>query len=287
MRNIFIKSALLFFILTLALPLSGQDSISKKEWRREQRLERRLALKQSDERLIVHGNFIYAFLSTTVTFEVGDRGILSAKLGLENNLGLDDHEFFVSSSAVYRLTPKSGIGVNYYGLSRSVTTITDQDYIFLRDTVPSGSSSRAFFNTRVFSMGYVYTLVENPNTFLGAYFNLYIMGVATGIRSDGLRINEQADVTAPLPNFGILGSFNLSPRCQIDSKLGYFSLNMPDFGGRLSNFSVNFIYYPWKWLGLSFGYEKFELRVNFEEELVNTIVEYHFRGPAFGVKMTF
>ena len=278
---------LVLFSISLPLSLAGQDSISQKERRREQRLERRLELKQSRERWLIKGTSLYAFLSTTVTFEIGKRSILSAKLGLENNLGLDDHEFFISGSALYRLTPKSGIGVNYYGLTRSVTTITDQDYIFLKDTIPAGSRSRAFFNTRVFSLGYMYTLVDNPNTFLGGYFNLYIMSVATGMRSDGLRINERADITAPLPNFGILGSFRLSPRWQIDGNLGYFSLNMADFGGRLSNFSVGFIYNPLEWLGLSFGYEKFELRVTFKEKLVNTIVEYDFHGPAFGVKLSF
>ncbi len=282
-----IKFLLLLFSISLPLSLAGQDSTPQKERRREQRLERRLQLKQSRERWILQGTSLYAFLSTTVTFEIGERSILSAKLGLENNLGLDDHEFFISGSALYRLTPKSGIGVNYYGLTRSITTITDQDYIFLRDTIPAGSISRAFFTTRVFSLGYMYTLVDNPSTFLGGYFNLYFMSVATGIKSDGLRINEQADITAPLPNFGILGSFKLSDRWQIDSNLGYFSLNMADFGGRLSNFSVHFVYRPWRWLGLSFGYEKFELRVKFKEELVNTIVEYDFQGPAFGVKLSF
>ena len=142
--------------------------------------------------------------------------------------------------------------------------------------------ARAFFTTNVLSLGYLYTLFENEKSFFAGYFNLYLMDVRTGVESEGLQIKEEADITAPLPNFGVIGAFRFNPWLQLDGGLGYFALNTSGFGGRLSNLFARFNFRIWRWFSVSIGYERFELRVNFQEEQVNTLVEYDFRGPAFG-----
>ena len=113
------------------------------------------------------------------------------------------------------------------------------------------------------------------------------MDVRTGVQSEGLRVNLEADITAPLPNFGVIGAFRLKPWLQLDGGLGYFALYTSGFGGRLSNLSARFNFRIWRWFSASIGYERFELRVSFREENVNTLVEYDFRGPSFGAKLTF
>jgi hypothetical protein len=227
------------------------------------------------------------FLATTVTFELAG-GILNAQLGLEKNFGLADRQFFFTGSVRHRFTPKSGLYARYYGIKRSSTVAySDQDYIFLGDTIPAGSRVDAFFNTQVVSIGYLYTLASTPTALFAGYFNIYLMDVNTGLRSDGLKFSKEAGLLAPLPDFGVIASFAVTPWLQLDGVVGFFTLNVSSFSGRLNNLLFQLNFKPKHWLGLTLGYENFIVRVQFPEETVNTVVDYDFKGPSLGVSFVF
>lgn len=60
----------------------------------------------------------------------------------------------------------------------------EEDLIFQNDTIPAGTESNVHFNTQVISLGYLLSILKDPKSFLGAYFNLYFMMLDTGDRSD-------------------------------------------------------------------------------------------------------
>lgn len=284
-KRLLIASSLWLFS-ALFLTLVAQDTHLRKEQKQELRLQRRLELKESHQRTSIRGSYMLAFLSTTATFEIAG-GILNAKLDLEKNLGLSDRQFFFTGSLLHRFTPKSGTYLEYYGISRSKSYVLKEDVIFLRDTIPAGASIESFFRTKVVSLGYLFTLIENSNAFLGCYFNIYLMNVRTGVKSEFFKFDEEVGITAPVPALGVLGLFKITPWLHLDTGVGYFSLNTRNFGGRVNNLTARLNFYPWRWLGVNLGYQEFDVEVYFPSDNVNTIIEYHFIGPTAGLAFVF
>jgi hypothetical protein len=144
-----------------SVPQKSDDTIHDKS-RKEDRGQENLNLKQSHKRALIKASLVYAKLRTTGSFSLPNN-ILSATLSLEDDLGLQDISFFFTGSFMYRFTPRSGLYAEYYGLNRSVIHTTDQELIFMKDTILVGTTGNAFFNTQVLSIGYLLSILRDPN----------------------------------------------------------------------------------------------------------------------------
>lgn len=278
------------FILTLFFTAASaqnenpvhKDSLSKKELRHEHRK----AFRENNKQIFFSFSTVYADLNTRASFDFLD-GFLTANVGLENNLGLPNKKSFFTGSLMYRITPSSGVYAHYYGINRAEAYVTKEDIVFLGDTIPAGSEARAYFNTQVVSAGYLLSLLKDPNAFLGAYFNIYLMSLGTGVSSDLGNIDAKVYLTAPLPNFGILADFRLKDWLYLGGNIGFFSIYLDDFGGSLYNLSARLTFKPAHWLGLHVSYQEFDIRVEFPFEGIQTAIDYNFRGPAVGLNLMF
>lgn len=262
------------------------DSVKDKENKKIERQAERDTLRSSHNRFGIRVNYVYAFLDTEVSFEL-PHGNLSSTISLEQNMGLPSNSFFFTGSFLYRITPRSGVYAQYYGINRSKNSIADKDYIFKEDTILAGTNIKSHFNTQVISAGYLLSVLRDHNAFFGVYFNLYFMFLETGVNSDLGEINSNVELVAPLPNFGIVASFRLTKWLNLNGGVGFFSLNTSGFGGSLHNFDVSLMFKPLRWLGISLSYQEFNVRVTFLSDDINTTVDYNFRGPAMGLSFIF
>ena len=262
------------------------DTLKDKEIKKSERQAERIQLRNSHKRFGVKLGYVYAFLNTDISFESANRN-LSSTISLENDLGLPSNSFFSTGSFLYRITPRSGIYAQYYGINRVKNYQTDRDYIFLRDTIPGGTEVKAYFNTQVISAGYLLSILKDPNAFLGFYFNIYLMFLDTGVKSDLGAINANVRLTAPVPNFGLLASFRLTKWLNMDGEAGFFSVSTATFEGALYSFNISLMAKPARWLGISLSYQEFDVRCLFPEEKINTVVDYNFRGPSVGLSFIF
>lgn len=269
------------------------DTISKKEQKKEYKEERKVILKESRQRFRIKGTSVFANLSTTLSFQLPPHGHLSANISLEDDFGLEDKRSFFVGSFLYFITPRSGLYAQYYNIARQNVHVTEKEYTFLDHTIPVGSEITAYFNTRVFSVGYLLTILRDSNVFLGAYFNVYFMDIGSGVYTSERIIDEDINFLAPLPNFGIIANFKLYPWLSFDANLGFFSISLEDipFGAGIYNVSVALVFKPTKWLGISTSYEMFDVNIDtafdIESSEIPTNIEYHFKGPALGLLFSF
>ncbi len=259
-----------------------KDSLGKKELRRKNRE----AFRKDNKQIFFSFSAVYADLNTKASFDLLDE-FLTANVGLESNLGLPNKKTFFTGSLMYRITPSSGVYAHYYGIDRSETYVTKEDLIFLGDTIPAGSEARSYFNTQVLSAGYLLSLLKDPNAFLGAYFNVYVMSLGTGVSSDIGNIDAKVYLTAPLPNFGILADFKLNDWLFLGGNIGFFSIYLDEFGGSIYDFNARLVFKPTHWMGLHVSYQEFDIRVEFPFEGIQTAIDYNFRGPALGFNLMF
>lgn len=262
------------------------DTVKSKEAKKKERQEERVQLRHSHNRFGIKFNYVYAFLDTEVSFDL-DRGNLNSTLSLENNLGLPSNSFFFTGSFLYRITPRSGIYAQYYGINRAENSQTSSDIIFLRDTIPEGTDVKVYFNTQVISAGYMFSVLRNPDAFLGFYFNIYFMLLETGVKSEIGDRSPNVELIAPLPNFGIIATFKLNKWLYLNGEIGFFSLHTSTFGGSLHSFNLSFMARPVKWLGINLSYQEFDVRAEFLSDNIRTDVDYNFRGPSIGLSFFF
>ena len=160
-------------------------------------------------------------------------------------------------------------------------------------TIPAGTDITAYFNTQVFSLGYLLTIMRDSRVFFGAYFNIFFMDLATGVYTKENRIDEELDFLLPLPNFGLIANFEITPWLYFDAAVGFFALDLKSsyFSGSVYNVNAALVFKPLDWLGLSLSYEMFDVSVSDRYDIGNTYIpytiEYHFSGPAAGLTFNF
>jgi len=266
------------------LVFSGDSIKSKKE----QRLDKRKLFRNSNERrFFITAKAMYADLNSSVRFETPS-GLFSTQIGLERHLGLNDKMPLLSGSFIWRITPRSGLFSNYYGLKRKNTITLEQDIIFLDDTLYQGSSLQGYFNTRVFGFGYLLTVLSEEKSFLGVYFNAYWIALKTGINSEAFNVDDHIGFQAPLPNFGIVAIFELTDWMSIAGSFGTFFLNVDGISGSFQDFHVNLSFKPLKCLGVDVGYQVFDVSASFpQESSFRTIMNYNYKGPMVGFTFRF
>lgn len=262
------------------------DTLKDKAAKKTQRKAEREKLRNSNDRFKISFDYVYAKLDTEVSFEL-PAGNLNSVIGLENDLGLPSNSYFFTGSFLYRITPSSGLYTQYYGINRKETSQTQKDLIFKDETIPAGTDVEAHFNTQVISTGYLYSVLKDPNAYLGFYFNIYFMFVETGLQSAYGFQDLNVELIAPLPNFGILASFKLNKWLYFNGNIGFFALKLDDFGGSIHNYDFTFMAKPVHWLGIDLSYQVFDVMVEFPSDDINTEIDYNFRGPSIGLSFFF
>lgn len=300
MKKRFLKIKLLiivFFISSISFAQLAEkvnDTLTKKEHREYLKEERKAALKASHKQFVLRGSSVFANLETDLVFGIPyTDGLLSANISLEDNFGLASHKTFFTGAFLYFITPRSGVYAQYYGIKRQSTYTTEKDHSFLGQTIPAGTDISAYFNTQVFSLGYLLTIMRDSKVFFGAYFNIYFMDLATGVYTTENRIDEKIDFLLPLPNFGLLANFDITPWLAFDAAIGFFALDLDDayFNGSVYNLNAALVFKPTQWLGLSLNYEMFDVNVSDRYDIGDTYIpysiKYHFSGPAAGLTFNF
>jgi len=259
----------------------------KKEEKKQKRKEGIQTIKDFQSRFIISIDNVFASLDTRITFN-GPKNIINLSLGLENNLGLPSNRVFIAGSFMYRITPRSGLYMEYYGINRRETQTANDEFIWGKDTIHVGTSFSSYFNTQVASAGYLISALKAPDAFLGFYFNLYVMYIKTGINTEIGNINGELGLTVPLPNIGVIGMFKLTKWLHFNTTLGIFSLNTKNFGGTIYSLNISFLFKPVRWMGISLSYREFD--VSFYDSLTKNInyeIDYNFKGPALGLMFIF
>ncbi len=264
----------------------AMDTLKTKETRKAERDKKKLDLQNSHSRYRIMVSYVYAKLDSKATFQINN-GIFNVSIGLEDNLGLPGQKNFFTGGIQYRITPRSGIYAIYYGINREKKYVTDQEYYFRDDTIAAGSSITTFFGTRVISVGYMLTVVDAPNTFLGFYFNIYLMNLYAKIESNLRDFESKAGIMAPLPNFGLVAEFKITEKLYLNGALGFFSFHTDYFGGGINSYDLALTYRPLRWFGFSLSYKQFDINMFFKENAINTTIEYNFRGPSVGMTFVF
>ena len=283
-------SLLIFSLNTQAQSDVIIDSTDNKQLRKENKTERKTQRKDERKQFTQHFRIsvvaAYADLNSTFRFE-GPKGLFSTQVDFERHLGLEDRKTIFAGTVIYRITPRSGLIASYYRLYRSNGVNLENDIVFKRDTLKKGLLVEGYFNTDVFSFGYLLSILKDERSFLGAYFNLYVINIQAGIRSEVFEFDKSTGLLAPLPNFGITAAFQLEKWLSISGGVGLFFLNSQGLNGAFLDVHALVGFNPTKWLGITVGYYNFHVAVGWPVDDFRAYINYNYSGPSLGLAFRF
>lgn len=238
------------------------------------------------QRFHVSVNGVYAILETNIRFE-STNGLLGVKINLEDNLGLEKYRIMPMFTATFNIKNRHNIFGMYYGIPRDSYYQTKRDFEFKGEMISAGTEIYSYYNTNVFSLGYMYDAIRDSRSHLGLFVNLYILTLNTGVSSNREPINQSFRVTAPLPNFGAQAFYKLHKRFGLSGLFSIFFLSVGDFSGAIHNIGGELDFYLTRWLELGLGYYLFDLNIEAETPQFTGIFDYTYQGPYLSIGFRF
>jgi hypothetical protein len=219
---------------------------------------------------------------------------IGADLDLEDDLGLRETPDIGFVEGGYRFAPRWKINYEYITLSRNRSVSLARD-IAVGDTVfPVAATVSGSFASRLYKAHVTWFPVRTDQAeiglSLGAHvteFRLVVEGEGTiGNVAGGAR-EERREVTAPLPNLGISGSYEVIDRVRLSAKANYLQLEVDELTGGLTDFEASVAYEVTENFAIGAGYRSLGYRLDVERERFEGKVRYEFEGPFAFVMASF
>jgi hypothetical protein len=199
---------------------------------------------------------------------------LGVDIDVEDLLKLDTETSVFRLDSYWRYTQnrRHRLDFTWFSIRRDGATSVGQNFT-IEDpnnpgntiTIPAGTEVTSYFDLDIFRLGYSYSFFQDDRIDLAAQFGLFVMPISAGLSATGF-VNgaEAADITAPLPAFGLRIDFALTPKWYLRNGIEVFYLKYDNFEGSLYSGKMAVEYNPWKHVGIGLGFENF--RVNLQAD---------------------
>jgi len=186
---------------------------------------------------------------------------------LEDDFDLESRLFAGRIDAIWRMGERHALDFSLYDLQRTGTRVIDRD-ITIGDTVfPVDTEVKSEFENIIVKLAYRYSFLQHERWDAGASFGFHTMDwrakwKATG----GAGLEEDFDVTAPLPVLGVFGDYALTPKLYLSASSEFFGLQYEQFDGFMNNTRLNLEHRTFSHVGFGLGIDYFMINAGVESE---------------------
>jgi len=216
----------------------------------------------------------------------GALGILGTEINMET-LGLDDTEVLPSLGIDWQINHRHSLWSYYFEVKRSGFSNTD---IIIRvgDTeFPVNTNINAFFNAKVFALGYGYAFVNDPDKFFGFQVGLNVQDIGFGIEGENGILAETAEATAPLPTFGFVGGYRLSEHWYLSGNAGYFAAKIDTYDGAITQYEARLDYAIGEHVMVGLAFQNLKVDVSSTDSRWVGNLLYEYQGPSVNFRYNF
>jgi len=295
-KNIFYFIVFISFFVNTDQLFSQSDSIGQVSERKGNKIskkDKKAEKKRLDKEYMegrkwrIASSFISASFDSYIQFE-GPNGILGAKLSLEDLLGFEKSKVIPKLDFQYSFNRHSSLYAEFYNIARSSSFDVDEGFDWGDIEVPDDAGVvDLFLNTRIWSVGYMYSFINKPDAELSFFANIFVLSVNTGLDVENRNIRERFNITAPLPSFGYRFSYEILPKVRFGATHSLFFLQIGDYGGTINNVKLNLDYRALKWLSAGVSYSKFDLDINAQKKEFKGNINYGYEGPGLYLQVLF
>ena len=110
-------------------------------------------------------------------------------------------------------------------------------------------------------LSYAYSVIQNAKFDLGLSAGVHLTDFKTSIAVTGLGVAESAELLAPLPVFGLRGTWAITPKLFLKGNLDVFAISIDDTRGRFTDALVALEYDAFEHFGVGIGYNRVYMNI--------------------------
>jgi hypothetical protein len=199
-------------------------------------------------------------------------------IDFHDTLGGDTTTTVFRMDGLYRFNDKHGIGISWYALRFSGSTVLGQDIEWGGHPITAGVQVDSKLNFDVYKINYQYSVYHNDKVELGASVGLHIMRISAGITANGKSQGDEA-VTAPLPEIGLFADYKFTPRFSAFYNYQWFFINYQDkVKGGLQDFLFGLEYRVIRNVALGVAYNRFAVNLKAQQDTTTLYLNTNWNG---------
>jgi len=218
-------------------------------------------------------------------------------LNFEDVFGLEDSDTLLWGGARWRISQRNMLEFEFVKLDRdgSITGITDP--IEIGDTIVQvGARVDTTFDVTVARLTYGFSLARNERMDIQLKAGVHLADVATTLQLSGAvcevtdpndptcvggatPIQEEEDITVPLPHFGGSFIYGLTPSVVMRLQIIGFAIELDKIDGSLVELDADLIWQPWDHFSLGAGVRYFDADIEGKGGELNGEFEFEYFGP--------
>lgn len=241
---------------------------------------------QSNKYFVMVGGF-WPDIDTSVRID-GNGGRIGTQLDFESDLGLDDRDALFTAGAGMRIGKRHYLDLLYFDLSRSSGHEIERTINVGDQTFTAQATLNTYFDTEVVRFSYGYAFVSNDKHLLLGQFGAHYTRVGAGLSlSNDRSVSAEADSDIPLPVFGVVYNYNITPSLSLNLRGQIFRLEIEGIDGSLDNLSASLSYAFTPHFSLLGGYNYYAIDVDADTDHWNGSFDFGYRGPWLGLSYGF
>ena len=250
-----------------------QPRVSYRGSKRQSRLELRFAsfLVNADAKVV----------RDSANGEPGD------EIDLEELLGIEDRENVFQFEVIYRFNDFHRVELGYHKMSRTGTTLLDEDIAFGDRTFSTGTELATRFDSELLRLGYGYSLMNDQQKELGVMAGIHVANRITDILAIPTGERENSDVSTPLPVIGAFGSVELGRNSSLVAKLQLFGMEFDRLEGSMLFANLEWQRRLGEHVSVGIGYNAYHTRLRSREDEGRGRLETRHHGPSLFITTGF
>ena len=237
------------------------------------------------DRFTIVLNAFFPRIDSSVRLDASD-GTRGTEISFEQNLGMSDTEALPDLGFSWRFAKKHRLIFDVFELDRSGSAITTSDIRFGDEVFQADLPIASFFDTRVTSIGYSYSLIFDEKKELALSVGLSVQDIQFGLigTAGGAIIEQDTGLTAPLPAFGLTGGYAFTDKWILHGGVGVFAFSIAlsdeeELSGEVINATIALQHNTFENVHFRLSYSYFDVNAEFTNDRRLSAVAYEYHGP--------
>ena len=215
-------------------------------------------------------------------------GNIGTSIDLERDLGTDGRLSVPRIDGYYRFNNKHRIEFGWFKVDRKGTKTTTLEIKVGDEIYSANSVIDTKIDTNFLKLAYAYSFYKSPKVELSLIAGLNLLDYSLSVNNRTSGRTEAADVTAPLPVFGLRMDYVITPRWLVHYKFQTLYIELDDnLSGSLVDAELGVEYRWFKNIGIGLGFNHFALDATVKSSSYNGAISDLYRGANLYVSAYF
>ena len=245
------------------------------------------------------------FPSVDTQIAINGSVVTPPPINVEDILRVDDGSSVAWAGAAWRISRRNSIEFEYFNLNRDGVIDLVPDPVEIGDLIIESGSINTAFDVSMARVTYGFSVARNERMDVQLKGGLHIADMSVALQLSGAVCDvsmgqmlpdcpsgqtppsESADVTAPLPHFGVSVAYAISPTVAASFEVIGFALELDNIDGSLVEIDADIAWQPYDHFGFGVGLRYFNANVESKGSDLNGEFDLEYFGPTVYLSATF